>query len=591
VLKRPGSFRILFVGAVALAAVATAAALGFSGAASASTPSAPSTWVGNARGIALAHGAQPVAAAPAPAPLNLLSYHSGPVMRTNTVYAIYWSPSATSYPYGTGYQTTINTFFQNVAADNGKSSNVYSTDTQYSDNTGPIAYNSTFAGFFNDTDPYPSNGCTNSPYATKCLSDTQIQSELNSFTSAHGLPRTSTTTLYFVFTPKNVGSCYSTGVCSFSYYCAYHSNGNGQNAPTTLLYANMPYADISPGSSDAGQHPNGNDADATINVTSHEHNEAITDPYGSGWWDDSNGEENGDLCAWNFGTQLGNNGKGNYNQVINGGQYELQGEWSNADGGCMWNEVPAAPPSVTNISPTTVSDGTSVTIAGSGLSGVTSVTFNGQAAASFTINSDTQITATAPCGVTAGQVSVSGPNGSASSGGYSVVAPSQPAITSFTPTSGSAGTSVTITGTNLLCATSVGFGGGASAAPTSASTATQVTVKVPSGAQTGPLTVSTLDGGTSPASSGTFTISAAAAPVITSFSPSYGFHGAKVTIKGSHFTGATIVTLRGFNAAFTVNSDTQITATVPTIARGYGRWAVTTPGGTATSTGQFYVLG
>ena len=42
-----------------------------------------------------------------------------------------------------------------------------------------------------------------------------------------------------------------------------------------------------------------------INVTSHEHNEAITDPEPtSGWFDDndfSTGGENGDKCAWYFG--------------------------------------------------------------------------------------------------------------------------------------------------------------------------------------------------------------------------------------------------------------------------------------------------
>ena len=48
------------------------------------------------------------------------------------------------------------------------------------------------------------------------------------------------------------------------------------------------------------------------------------------------GNEIGDLCAWNFGAPLGTTLGGEpYNQVINGHDYYLQQEWSNADGGCV----------------------------------------------------------------------------------------------------------------------------------------------------------------------------------------------------------------------------------------------------------------
>src|SRR5205814_1059532 len=121
---------------------------------------------------------------------------------------------------------------------------------------------------------------------------------------------------------------------AFSYYCAYHSwfsdiAFNNQ----TVYYANMPYADTVPSACDAGQHPNGDDADATINVTSHEHNEAITDPQGSAWYD-RRGYENGDKCAWNFGTTTGPSGA-KYNQTINGAHYFLQQEWSNKTSRCV----------------------------------------------------------------------------------------------------------------------------------------------------------------------------------------------------------------------------------------------------------------
>jgi hypothetical protein len=67
-----------------------------------------------------------------------------------------------------------------------------------------------------------------------------------------------------------------------------------------------------------------------------------------------------------------------------------------------------------------------------------------------------------------------------------------PTITSFTPSAGPVGTTVTITGTNLTGATSVKFNG-VSATITS-NTATQIVTKVPTGATTGPITVTTPSG-------------------------------------------------------------------------------------------------
>ena len=82
-----------------------------------------------------------------------------------------------------------------------------------------------------------------------------------------------------------------------------------------------------------------------------------------------------------------------------------------------------------------------------------------------------------------------------------------PVISSFTPLSGPVGTSVTITGTNLGSASSVRFNGTAQTSFTSNS-ATQIVLAVPAGATTGTLTVTTA-GGTSAASSQTFTVCAA----------------------------------------------------------------------------------
>jgi len=83
-------------------------------------------------------------------------------------------------------------------------------------------------------------------------------------------------------------------------------------------------------------------------------------------------------------------------------------------------------------------------------------------------------------------------------------------------------------------------------------------------------------------------VDGASAPSITSFSPGSGSVGTSVTLTGTHFTGASQVAFNGTAASFTVNSDTSITATVPSGAS-TGVITVTAPGGLATSATSFTV--
>jgi hypothetical protein len=257
-----------------------------------------------------------------------LTYHGGRVLLTNRTVAVYWLPSG--YTMDSTYQSTINQYFTDVAHDSAASSgNVYSVLKQYYNSSNQfISTNSTFGGPLVDTNPYPSSGCSdNVSQTTICLSDAQLRTELQSLSANNQLGAADPNTTYFIFTAKNVGSCYSSGSCAFSTYCAYHSNVS--LGGTTVQYANQPYADTVTNSCDAGYRPNNGDADATINVTSHEHRESINDPLGNAWYD-RRGYEGSDKCAWNFGTLLGSN----YNQVINGHHYILQQEWSNSGSTC-----------------------------------------------------------------------------------------------------------------------------------------------------------------------------------------------------------------------------------------------------------------
>jgi hypothetical protein len=313
-------------GLACAAAAAVLAAVVLTGGANAQSTSAPR--LGRILGIVPTLGTAATAQG-----LGKLSYHGGPTMTTNKTYAIYWVPSG--YSVSANYTTLINQFLTDVAADSGKTTNVYYSDTQYYQGSTPktfIQYSSSFAGSVVDTTPFPASGCTDSVAETSvCLSDAQLQSEVSAVKSRMGWA-SSPTTLFFLFTPRGVGSCYDSSNCAFSQYCAYHSSfGSGS---TVTLYANQPYTDTVPSACDAGQHPNGDEADPTINVASHEHNEAITDEQGNAWYD-LLGYENGDKCAWDFGTPLGSTAYGQYNQVINGHDYYLQREYSNAHSACV----------------------------------------------------------------------------------------------------------------------------------------------------------------------------------------------------------------------------------------------------------------
>ncbi len=79
-------------------------------------------------------------------------------------------------------------------------------------------------------------------------------------------------------------------------------------------------------------------------------------------------------------------------------------------------------------------------------------------------------------------------------------------------------------------------------------------------------------------------------PVIAGFSPTSGFTNTSVTITGTNFATTTMVAFNGASAAFTVNSATQITATIP-VSASSGAISVTAQGGTAVTASNFMVIG
>ncbi|WDQ35456.1 IPT/TIG domain-containing protein [Paenibacillus marchantiae] len=253
-----------------------------------------------------------------------------------------------------------------------------------------------------------------------------------------------------------------------------------------------------------------------------------------------------------------------------------------------------AEPTITSMSPTSgpTSGGTIVTLTGTNLTDATAVKFGATAAASYTVNSATQITATAPVG-SAGTVDVTvttsgGTSATSAADQYTYLA--EPTITNMSPTSGptSGGTIVTLTGTNLTRTTGVTFGGRAATSYT-VNSAMQIMATAPAGSAGTVNIVVTTPGGTATLMGGyTYFM---AEPTITSVSPTSGptSGGMIVTLTGTNLTDATAVKFGATAASYTVNSATQITAIAPAGSAGTIDVTVTTPGGTsATSAADQY---
>ena len=239
-----------------------------------------------------------------------LPYNGGRVINSNRTHPIFWEPAGSGLAFDPGYESLIETFLIDVAADSHKTTNVYSLSGQYTDSNGPAAYDSAYGGAVVDTDPLPPSGCTEpatGPGWTVCLTDAQLETELGHVIAADHLPTTNRD-VYFIITPDGFGSCTDSGSSSCALggsengYCGYHSE-----TPNGIVYAVIPYNAVPGHCQSNNPRPNSSTADPTISTVSHEHNEMDTDPDGNAWID-ARGEEEADLCLTNFGPSLSGQG-------------------------------------------------------------------------------------------------------------------------------------------------------------------------------------------------------------------------------------------------------------------------------------------
>lgn len=298
-----------------------------------------------------------------------------------------------------------------------------------------------------------------------------------------------------------------------------------------------------------------------------------------------------------------------------------------------WSRIVEAPV-IASFSPAQGGAGTAVQITGSGLIAASAVSFNG-AVANFTVVSGLRLRATLPVGATTGPITITTPAGSVTSANPFSVTQAAP-NDSFANSATLVGVAGTTAGSNNGASKEsgeplhAGDSGGASVwyswtAPASglygfttagsnfdtllaAYTGTSVTgltvvasnddINVSNRASSivfqaasGTTYRIAVDGWVG--SVGDFALSwqrVTTAPILSSFTPNRGPRGGTILLTGENFNAATRVNIGGAASAFSVLSNTQITATVPaSAATGASIITVTTADGTAQSAAAFTV--
>lgn len=221
----------------------------------------------------------------------LMTWHSGAIMTSSTVKAIFWGASWASASFVADKMSGLDSFY---AGYNG--SHYAAASTEYTGSNGVVGTAVAYAGHAIDLSAAPARAPKVSAIAAEVC-------KLITDPVANGY--------YPVYTDTRRGS---------AGYCAWHSYGACNGVPVQFgFFFNL--------DGDAGCDPQDARTDhsqgleALANVSAHELSETVTDPRNGGWYDSSGGE-NGDKCAWAFNVP--------FVTFSDGGTWKLQGEWSNA---------------------------------------------------------------------------------------------------------------------------------------------------------------------------------------------------------------------------------------------------------------------
>jgi hypothetical protein len=226
-----------------------------------------------------AHFAPTVGSTAALSSRSKLTNHGGQVITTPSVYVIWYG----NWAQGNGTdnaagQAIVTDFFNTIGG-----SPYYKVNATYTGSgiTGNVHYGGSTSVAY--------------PHGTS-LSDAVIQTIVSEAITGGHLPNDANG-LYFVLTSSDVTA--SSGFCT--QYCGWHSWGTiaGSNHRFSFV-GNAARCITSCAAQSIG--PNGNaGVDGMVSVIAHELEEAATDPDGKTWYART-GYENGDDCAWTFGT-------------------------------------------------------------------------------------------------------------------------------------------------------------------------------------------------------------------------------------------------------------------------------------------------
>jgi hypothetical protein len=220
---------------------------------------------------------------------NML-WHSGAIMPTAATQSIFWGTSWTSSSFVGDKITGLDSWYSGVGG-----STYAGTSDEYTGSNGQVTSSINYLGYFTDSSAGPSRA----PSTSTVLAEV-----------CKVIPNPTANGYYPVYVDAKRGS---------AGYCAWHSYGSCGSTPVQFaFFFNLDGdAGCDPGDN-SGTHSQG--LAALANVSGHELSEARSDPRNGGWYD-SAGNENGDKCAWTFGTPL--------LTFTNGSRWKIQGNWSN----------------------------------------------------------------------------------------------------------------------------------------------------------------------------------------------------------------------------------------------------------------------
>jgi serine protease len=237
------------------------------------------------------------AAAPRAVPHATLRYGGGPVEHNAKVYLVFWGSQWNSD--ANGVRTYLTNYFNGLGTSSDKWSH---SILQYTDGSGHASVGNPVLGgtWVDSAHAAPANA-----------SQSAIASEANTGASHFGVSGPNVDVVVVSPTGTHPDGFPNSG------FCAWH-DWNGR-----VAYTNMPYV-LDAGTS-CGENSVRSKLDGFSIVVGHEYAEAATDPEPSSGWVASNGEENGDLCAWMNLTAIS----------LPTGTFAVQPLWSNSAGKCV----------------------------------------------------------------------------------------------------------------------------------------------------------------------------------------------------------------------------------------------------------------